>query len=103
MVTLLSITIFIQDNEDVNYTFEQNSPSALGIEAKSNCNALGSNLDEVENPKIERIYKLMMVGEKTTGKHALINSSFQDTSNVDEVLENSKYFYELNIFQILCF
>ena len=58
---------------------------------------MGLNLEEIENPKIERIYKVMIIGEKTTGKHALIQSSFQDTSKIVEVLENSKYLHKFII------
>ena len=35
----------------------------------------------------------MIIGNKNTGKHSLINSSFQDITKLDEGLDNSKYVY----------
>lgn len=88
---------FDYGNENIVSTVKHNSPSAMSIEAIMDTNAtdMDSNLKSFE--KIEKNYKIMVVGGRRAGKHTLVNSIFPESKKEDQLLENSENCLDLII------
>jgi len=76
---------------------KHNSPSALSLDAILTGNSTDLESMESRIEKIEKSYKVMVIGGRNTGKHSLINALFAQTGEDSDVLESNKNCFDLMI------